>query len=641
MMLDHRIGDGLTRQSYDLLHLFRGDIHTDEAVIVYLDDVSHKELHQRFGSIWDRSLHAQLLERLKADGAKAVVFDVVFSDPGQNAATDAHLAQAMRAQGKVILAGLYVPTADPGLAGLKLDRPNDLFRNAAAGWGVANFDEDVDQANRRHFLGTDEIPGLAWAAAKSVEAPVTQVPAEEFVHHWINYYGPPGTIPSVSYYKALDRKEVPPEFFRGKAVFVGERPTAGFTGAKREEFPNPYTRWTGKFSPGVEVHANAFLNLLHGDWLDRFSPALELAGLMLLGAAFGFGLVLFQPLTATGIAVAGATLVAAGAWGLAWHQHIWFAWMIPVAAQIPAALLWSILFNASRSYIDKRLLEQSLSMYVSVPRAKELLRHPELLRPGAEQVQVSILFTDIAKFSTITERMLPRDLVKLLNDYFDISIQCIQQPEGTVMKLIGDAVFAIWNAPEPQPNHPERACRAALMLREKLVDFDVRHKTLPLKTRIGLHTGLAYVGNFGSEKRFDYTAIGDSINLASRLEGLNKYLGTDILASRDILQDVDQLFATRRVGHFRLKGFTRVIEVYELIGAVDCVAATQAWRTIFEDALYHFQRAEFASAAEAFRETLRLKPGDGPSQFYLQQIEEFRRQLPAEDWAGEIEIKEK
>jgi adenylate cyclase len=264
-----------------------------------------------------------------------------------------------------------------------------------------------------------------------------------------------------------------------------------------------------------------------------------------------------------------------------------------------------------------------------------------LLRPGAEKQEISILFSDIANFSRITSHMEPEDLFKLLNNYFETALAAIHQTDGTVIKLIGDSIFAIWNAPFVQPNQQIRACQAALELGERLTLFQARERSLPLRTRVGLHTGLAHVGNVGSTARFDYTAIGDSVNLASRLEGLNKYLGTDLLATRDIQKFVENSIVGRRVGHFKLKGIDHVVEVHELVGLPEKAGNNRPWIEAFEDALYHFQRAAFDRAEAGFRRTMELHPDDGPSLFYLEKIKEFRAIPPPEDWTGEIEFKEK
>jgi adenylate cyclase len=642
LLVGFHLGDQLKHLSYDLLFALRADMRIEEAVIVYLDDISHQGLKQSFLEPWDRSLHAQLVERLTADGAKAVVFDIVFADPWHKGeGVDERFAKALRAHGRVFLAALELPAADLRLQSTEAQLPNPVLRNAAAGWGLATLTFDADLINRQHYPGNQEFPSLAWAVAQALDAPVTRQPSRRLAPRWFNYYGPALSIPCVSYATALASNEVSPSFFRDKVVFVGERPTATFTGAKREEYPTPYTALKGGFSPAVEILATAFLNLYRGDWLERFHPVVEALLLVFAGLVLGYGLALFRPLPAGGMAAAAGLVLFIVSVACCWLTRRWYAWLIVVGAQLPAAYLWSVVYNSLRTYVEKRLLEQSLALHLSPARVKQIQRQPELLRPGADKQEISILFTDIANFTRVTARMEPEDLFRLLNNYFEASLNCIHATDGTVVKLIGDGIFAIWNAPFVQPDQQERAVRAALMLRDRLVRFEAAQHSLPLRTRAGLHTGQAFVGNVGSTTRFDYTAIGEPVNVASRLENLNKYLGTDLLATRDIQKIVEQTVASRMVGHFRFKGVERVVEVHELIGPADQAEPSRPWREAFADALFHFQRRAFGAAETRFRRALELKPADGPALFYLERLAEFLAHPPPDDWAGEIELKEK
>ena len=207
-----------------------------------------------------------------------------------------------------------------------------------------------------------------------------------------------------------------------------------------------------------------------------------------------------------------------------------------------------------------------------------------------------------------------------------------------VIDLIGDSIFALWNAPEPQPDHAARACRTALALHAKLLKFDEANDGAPLRTRVGLHRGTVCVGNVGSSQRFNYTAIGDAVNLASRLEGLNKQLGTDILATRDIQREVERVLTTRLVGQFRFKGFDQVAEVHELMGPA---VPEPAWLGEFRGALRHFQRRGWPEAEAGFARVLAGRPQDGPSKFYQEQIAALRANPPPEDWMGEVDLREK
>ena len=314
---------------------------------------------------------------------------------------------------------------------------------------------------------------------------------------------------------------------------------------------------------GVELQATAFLNLVRGDWLRRLSLWHERVTILVLGLLFGFGLVRLRPVTATLAGVAGLGLMAGMFQVLFAQKLIWFPWLI-VAVQIGLALFWSILFNSVQLYVQKRLYEHTLSLYLPPKLVRKFSGNPHLLKPGAEEQTITIFFSDIADFTAISQQLTSDALARLMNEYFQAAVsKCIHQTDGTLVKYIGDAIFAFWNAPEAQADHALRACEAALRFREV---GPHRANDQPLRTRIGIHTGLARVGNFGSLDRVDYTALGESVNLASRLEGLNKYLGTDCLISRETREGIGDRFITRPLGQFQMKGFGKPVEVHELVG---------------------------------------------------------------------------
>jgi adenylate cyclase len=226
-----------------------------------------------------------------------------------------------------------------------------------------------------------------------------------------------------------------------------------------------------------------------------------------------------------------------------------------------------------------------------------------------------------------------------MNTYFQTAVaECIHQTDGTVVKYIWDAIFGFWNAPDAQTDHAMRACEAALRFRNCRILTPWGDL---LRTRIGIHTGTAHVGNFGSLDRVDYTALGENVNLASRLEGLNKHLGTDCLISRETREGLGDRLVTRALGSFQLKGFDKAVEVFEILGYADEAASTRAWREAFAEALrnYHQRNLEFAGIG--FRQVLELRPDDGPSKFYLHQIEELSLQPLLDDWTGFTQLKEK
>ncbi|MEP6663253.1 MAG: adenylate/guanylate cyclase domain-containing protein [Verrucomicrobiota bacterium] len=632
-------GKGLEDWSFDLPFLFRSGKPVENIVIIYLDEDSYKELGQS-PSTFDRGLHARLLNQLKAAGAKLVAFDIFFDPNRPVTEADKRFAGAMRAFGPVVIGAQVHYDNHLGSDNLTFIPPLDLFRDAAAGLGVVKIAYESDTSARKHHPGTAQVPSLAWKAAELAGVPVAQHPEKRGEPRWLNYYSPE-PFQGFSYSKVLSH-DLPADFsFRDKFVFVGSGDVAGFSGEEKEQFRYPWTWRSGNFSLGVEIHALTFANLLRRDWLTRWPMPLEALLIGIVGALLGYSLSLFRPFPATGIALLTALGLTAFAFLLMARFNVWVPWMIIIVVQIPIALAWSYLFHSIRVFIETALLQHSLELYLSPKQVKQILKNPQLLRPGGEQKIVSILFSDIAGFSKISERMDSDDLVKLLNSYYETTIACIHQTEGTVLNIIGDAILAVWNAPQDQGDHQERACRAALLLNQSLVHFDLKNRNLPLRTRIGLHCGTVCVGNIGSTSHFAYAAIGESVNMASRLEGLNKHLNTNILATRDIQKSTEGRLVSRFVGHFRFKGFDQVVQVHELIDEIQMESQTHDWREAFETALHRFQRGAFDEAENGFRTTMKLKPDDGPSKFYLERIARLRLIAPPSEWQGEIELQEK
>ena len=646
-------GSGLVNLSYDLLHIIRyHPIPSDEAVIVYLDEQSHLELNQPLNAPWDRALHARMIDRLTAAGARAIVMDIVFSDPSHgstDAGADQLLANAFRRSGRVILGADHVPIAENEK---QFVPPFEQLRTNIADYGSVEMRPGRDLIVRAQ-APNELLPSMSWTAAKFLSAPVTkQMEAEAFqpsidvmtVHSWINYYGPPNTLPHVRYSDALRTNGLPDSVFRDKVVFIGARVITKLQNERNDAYRNPFSFWMTRQgdSPlifGVEIQANMFLNILRGDWLRRLPPPTERAMLIVLGALAGFFLMRLRPVWAMTVALVAFLLITFISRELFITNLIWFPFLIPLV-QVAFALLCSVAVNSIRLYVENRLFVQSLEMYLSPKLVKKFAEDKDrsLLKPGATKQKLTILFSDIAGFTTISEGMDSDELALMMNEYFQGAVGgCIHATDGTVVKYIGDAIFAFWNAPDPQNDHAVRACEAALRFRDQ-GRAPVRGKNLV--TRIGLHTGVANVGNFGSETRVDYTAIGENINLAARMEGLNKYLGTEVLITGDVKKEIGDRFLTRLLGRFQLKGFEKSVEVHELVGLREAGPAP-AWHADFDQALRLFQQRDLGAAELAFERVEESAPHDGSTKFYRRQTVEIRDHVLPENWNGEVELKEK
>jgi adenylate cyclase len=649
VLLETGLGDALVSKSYDLPFAFRPDIKPQEAVLVYLDDTSYEHLHQKYTQAWDRAYFTRLLTRLKADGAAAVVFDIVFSD-ALDPKTDQEFADAMADFGKVILASDFVIQYYSGSkqSGKVFTPPLQLFNEHALDVGCSTLFPVEGEYIRKYEPTIANNKGAntnseALAAALVIKPDLSQSNLLKTQSFWMNYYAPDLEMPSVSFYKAIadNDPDAPPGYFTNKVVFVGAKLLTHLAAERKDEFSTPFSYLPqNQFMAGVCIHATAFLNIIRGDYL-RMLPYWANRGLIVaIGVIFGGGLVLCRPVLAVVLGLLCAWPIYRADFYAFTHWYYWFPWLIVVAVQIPAAIVWAVTYNSIRLHVERKLFEQSLALYLTPKLVKKFADNPALRRPGAKKQMLTILFTDIESFTTLSEGMDPDDLARLMNAYFQGAVKnCIFSTEGTVVKYIGDAIFAFWNAPDAQLDHAYRGCEAAL--RFCALPPQRTASGAPLVTRLGLHTGEANVGNFGSDQRFDYTALGENINLASRMEGLNKYLGTRVLITGDTEKEAGSRVVTRYVGVFRLKGFEKAVQVYELLGFPSEEAASRPLRERFATALGKFVKKDFSGAEAAFREVQQIVPKDGPSEFYLEHIEEMRAAELPPSWKGEMKLKDK
>ncbi len=636
MLHDRTAGSLLVNLSYDLLTIVKPVVVPTNAVLVFMDEASHEKLGQPLNAPWDRALHAQLVDKLTEAGAKAIVFDVVFSDPALNGPeADRKLAEAFAASKRVIIA------ADNERVSAKMTKfrpPIELLRNAAANIGSAEVRTSRDLIVRQHTAGLpiETLSSLGWTAAEFIGAVRLDEKGAEPPDRWLQYYAPADSLPLVGYAEALELKQ--PELFRDKVVFVGARVFTHFAGDRKDEYPTPYTflRRETPFISGVEIQATAFLNLMHGDWWRRASSRTEGIVIVLFGLLFGYVLMQARPWSATALAIVASGALLLGSYTLLRQSNLWFPWLLPVT-QLGVVWVASVAINSFRLYLERRLYEQTLGLYLSPKLVKKFIDDEKFRQPGAEKQMITILFSDIADFTSISEGMDSDDLAKLMNHYFEKAVkEAIHATDGTVVKYIGDAIFSFWNAPDQQVDHAARACEAALRFR----DQGGQHVNgRPLVTRIGLHTGVANVGNFGSMERIDYTALGESVNLASRMEGLNKHLGTTVLITGATKAETGDRFAMRCLGNFRLKGFEKSVEVFELLGRKN--GMPEQWLSDFDSALKAFARGELDTAERAFRKVLELRKEDGPTRFYLERIRELRTVSASVEWTGEVDVNEK
>lgn len=330
----------LVRWSYDLLQLVLPQHAYNDLAIIYMDEQAMQDYHQKPEN-WNRSLHARLLDRLSKDNARVVVFDVEMTQTGDPAA-DHELARAIQQNGRVVLAAGKVPI--PGVRlGYRFVEPLEQFQTNGAKWGIAHVVRDSDQVGRRYYTGDDQQSDLAWAAAALAGASVTRIPERRLAEkRWLNYYGSPRPFEhlSMTYTNAETRE---PKFFRDKAVFIGGKPETLSMGDTTDVFSTPFTKWNSRLTPGVDLTAIAYANLMHNEWLRRMGFLSELGLFLATGAVAGFGLQRARLRAAIWLAVLMAVLLVAAAVAWVLSSRMWFPWVICMV-QVPCALTFR-LFN--------------------------------------------------------------------------------------------------------------------------------------------------------------------------------------------------------------------------------------------------------------------------------------------------------
>ncbi|WP_374351195.1 CHASE2 domain-containing protein [Chitinimonas sp.] len=601
-------------------------------VIVGIDDTSFQVMNRTWP--FPRSLHAKLIDSLAQAGAAAIVFDVVF-DHASNEADDHALEAAIRRAGNVVLgAHLVREETYYGVAEIE-QKPLKRFIDAGARVGKIKVEPDADQVVRHQPRSSDAL----WRVTAQLLAERLGVPADLTVapDRLVRYLGPAGkTFPLISYEQALDAKaNLPAGALQDQVVLVARTAlNASALGGQLDTFPSPFTVIDGSLMPGIEIHTNLLENALtqhalrQADW--RLPWLLALAACLLFGSITARRSLLWMPI---GCALLGAAAIGLG-WWLFGHRLIWLS-TLPAALGLVLTLMLRITMVLAQERHRRQEIRGMFARYVS-PKVVALLEaEPDTLTLGGSQREITVLFTDLAGFTTLVEQLPPLEVSSLLNDYFGIMTGIVLQHEGTVDKFIGDALMAFWGAPLDDPQQAQRALDCAMAMQAAEATFNAQRQAAglaPLHTRIGIHRGMAVVGNMGSQARFSYTALGDTVNLASRIEGANKHYGTSTLVSFSVADATghDQL---RHVDRVRVKGKHIAVDLYTPCDDPALIAATDA-------AWFPWEAGHWAECRRHWEEIARRWPADPLAPRFLARLAQMVAEPPAV-WRGEWTLDEK
>jgi len=649
------------------------EIPSPEIKLILLDQASldWAQREHGLGWPWPREVYERISAFCKRGGARVLSLDLLFTEPSVYGVPDDEvMGQALRAGPPAVLPVLsggsvdtwpeYMPRPDfkidlPTVA----ESPNLLFpvqevaSGAVAAGHVAGA-PDADGVFRRispfcRFDGVN-IPSLglaAWLTADAKSSPVTAsdrqlrvgskaVPLDRRGRAILRFKGDHGLPEAVSAAAVIQSElrlrdgEAPslsPEIFKDCYVFVGCS-APGLLDLR----PVP----VNPKCPGVVLHATFVDNLLTDSFIaDAPAPAVilgVLATAIVAAISLTYGGRWWQagPLSVLWLGAPMAVGFAAYAQGQWW----------PVAAHEMASALGLVGALAANYWAEgrqKAFIKQAFRHYLSGEVIEKIIRDPKHLQLGGEKRELTIMFTDLAGFSTFSERLGPVELTTLLNDYLSEMTDIILEEGGTLDKYEGDAIIAFWNAPLEQSDHAVHACRAALRCQRRLAELRETYQQrtgAALRMRVGLNTGDVVVGNMGSRKRFNYTILGDAANLASRLEGANKAFGTETMVSGSTWQLASSQFCGRKLADLRVVGRKTAVAVYELTGFAGDAAPT-GWDA-FATGLTCFREGNFAGARAIFEKL----PDDPPAQRYLRRCTELCAQPPA-SWDGVWGLTEK
>lgn len=605
---------------------------------------------------WPRRLHAHVVDRLARAGATAIAFDMHFAEPD---ADDALFAAAVRRAGNVVLFSLLRSEALAGGYRESLDPPRAQLAGAAAAtapfplpkwplevrhcWAFKREAGGVptlpavtyqiaaraDYARLLPLLPHDALSSVAnssWTqrmqalrVALSGSAPAPRagdVGLRRLIDFYarddarlINFYGPPRTIATLRYADVV-RGRFAAGAVAGRAVFIGL--SENLEPLQKDGFYTVFSRADGLDLSGVEIAATAFANFARGESLEVWRGG---AQLLLIGlGALGLALAIALP-GARGLAALAALLLAAvaAAYGFFVMRHAVLPLAVPLGVQWPLALAIFAVEHARRLRQSRSELRAAFAHYLPTRLLDRTSDRPQLA--DGELVDAVCLASDAARYTSLAERLSPPELARELNAYYGALFPVVQHHQGVITDIVGDCMMAVWTGPQAC----DRAVAAALELQTAV---DAHNATAPhaLATRFGLHYGRLVLGNVGASQRLEYRAVGDTVNTASRIQALNKALGTQRLISESVRANTTAApLRTRDVGRFILAGRERPLRLFELLNpaggdrAQDLVA--------FEDALRLFEAGDVDRARRAFAALLQATPEDGAARFYLARCE--------------------
>ena len=668
-------------KALDLRMVSRGQMPPGgETVIVVIDEKSLSELGRW---PWPRTTIATLVDVLKGYGAKAVGFDIVFAEADREA-SDAALARSIKKAGNVslgyffhinqeevkhlteqqIAAGedliangryqmvrarkgadesslIHAYAAQPNLPSLSEAGENAGYFNAFPDTdGVIRWSPLVIKFRNNYYyslalatlLQYEEWPmsvvNVVEYGVESVQLDKLRIPTDESGRMLVNYLGPGRTFPHYSVSDVIQGR-VPAEKIKGKIVLVGATAT-GIYDLRVTPF--------GAVYPGVEIHATVIDNILHRNFLihSGWIRFLDVCMIILVGLIMGLSVSRMKALAGVGLSLVLMSAFVLVNTAIFVRYNVWMNLIYPVLT-MATIYLGITVYRYVTEEREKKKVRGAFQYYLTASVVNEILKDPSKLKLGGDKKNLSVMFSDIRGFTSISEKLSPEELVRLLNEYLTAMTDVVFKYDGLLDKYIGDAIMAVFGAPLDQPDHALRACRTAIEMMSELQGLRQKWEAEgrpDVNIGVGINTGDMVVGNMGSQMRFDYTVMGDSVNLASRLEGTNKEYGTNIIISEFTYEVVKGEMLCRELDAVRVKGKKLPVRIFELLCDRKDAAPYREFVGRFETGLVKYRAGLWDEAIAAFRSVLEVRPADFPAKLYIDRCEALKEHPPEGEWDG-------
>ncbi len=638
--------DFLQNRAYDQLFRLRHEIKPEPVpsnlVIVAIDEPSMQAFDTAWP--WPRAIHGELIRVLHSQGAAVIGFDILFSEQS-NAESDQYFAQTISEINNIVLAETHESIETSSGVHETWIRPLELFLKAGASSAIVSLPLEIDGAVRRAF--------------NSFKIGIQDELLTSFGHHifqiynqynnfdrlessklspdeptWINYLGPVRTIPTVSYYQALEPdKFLPQGFFKDKIILVGFSLKATGELKQVDSYKYPFVADSG-LMPGVEIHANIIDTLLR----DRTVQIVKGESEYLI-FAFMFvisSIVLFHFSHILGVLI--LSILFFTYWLISIFAFIEFALVLPTVTVLISLFAFIIMDKVYQIVVvdkQKRFISKAFKNYVPPAVVEQLIDDPDRLKLSGEYYETTVVFTDLVGFTSIAERMEPMRLRKLLTQYFTEMVNVMLANNGTLDKFIGDAMMCFFGVPIETPEHHLQAARTAWGMQRGLdiLNDEWSKFNLPkLGMRIGVNTGKVVAGNMGTDTLFNYTIMGDCVNLGARLESANKFYGTQIMVGETTYPHIKHEFELRKLDKVKVKGKDKSVKLYEMLGPVGTVDQEMLEiRDAYETALEKYINGDFQSAAELFQAL--VNRNDSPAIVMLERCHSLI-ESPPDAWNG-------